>query len=221
MIPLGRRLVAEGLGTFALVLAGTGAVVANDLSGGAVTHVGVAFAFGAIVMLMVIAFGPVSGAHLNPAVTFGFVVARTFAAREAPAYVAAQCGGAVLASLTLRLLYPDAATYGETVPIGAAVPALVLETLLTGLLMGVILVCALGHRLSAFAAGLSIGGTVALCALFGGPLTGASMNPARTLGPAIVAARLDVLWLYVLGPLAGAGLAVPLFRFVWRDVKPS
>lgn len=214
-----RRYVAEALGTFGLVFAGTGAVVANELAAGAVTHVGVSIVFGAIVMMMVVVFGPISGAHINPAVTVAFACARELAWNEVLPYVASQCVGAVVASGLLRLLYPEATTLGETLPIGAAAPAFAMEFLLTAILMSVILACAVGHRLAAFAAGLTIGGTVALCALFAGPLTGASMNPARSLGPALVAGHLDVLWLYVLAPIAGAIAAVYLHRFAWRGVQ--
>ena len=211
----GRRWLAEMLGTFGLVLAGTGAVVANELSAGAVTHVGIALAFGAIVMMMIIAFGPVSGAHLNPAVTLGFWAAREFEASEVPPYVLCQCLGALAASATLRFLYPESTTLGATLPIGAPGPAFAMEVLLTILLMFVVLACVVGHRLTAFAAGLTIGGTVALCALFGGPLTGASMNPARSLGPAVVSGEMEWLWLYFAAPIAGALAAVGLYRFVW------
>jgi len=210
-----RRLLAEAIGTFGLVFAGTGAAVANDLSGGAVTHVGISIVFGAIVMMMVVAFGPISGAHINPAVTIAFWAGREFEGREVGPFILAQCLGALAASAVLRGLYPEAGTLGETLPIGALGPAFVMEVLLTMILMTVILACAVGHKLTAFAAGLTIGGTVALCALFGGPLTGASMNPARSLGPAVVAGDVSVLWLYWAAPILGALLAVGLYRLIW------
>lgn len=215
MNELVRRSVAEALGTFGLVFAGTGAVVANDLSGGAVTHVGVSIVFGAIVMMMIVAFGPVSGAHINPAVTIAFFAAKETPAREVLPFVLAQCLGAIAASGVLRLLYPDATTLGATLPIGEVGPAFAMEVLLTLILMLVVLASAVGHRLTAFAAGLTVGGTVALCALFGGPLTGASMNPARSLGPALVSGDLSVLWLYWAAPILGALCAVGVFRVVW------
>ena len=178
-----RRLLAEGLGTFGLVFAGCGAVVANELSGGAVTHVGVSIVFGAIVMMMIVAFGPISGAHINPAVTIALWAARQFEARE----------------------------------IGGVGPAFAMEVLLTTILMLVIMACAVGHQLSAFFAGLTIGATVALCALFGGPLTGASMNPARSLGPAVVSGDVSVLWLYCAAPVLGALVAVFLYKLLWAE----
>lgn len=210
-----RRLLAEALGTFGLVFAGTGAAVANDLSGGAVTHVGISIVFGAIVMMMVVAFGPISGAHINPAVTIALWAGREFEGREVIPFILSQCVGAVAASAVLRGLYPEAGTLGATVPIGGAGPAFVMEVLLTTILMLVIMACAVGHKLTAFAAGLTIGGTVALCALFGGPLTGASMNPARSLGPALVSGELSHLWLYCTAPIVGALLAVGLYHAIW------
>ena len=214
-----RRYVAEGLGTFGLVFVGTGAIVANELSAGAVTHVGVSLAFGLVVTGMIVVFGALSGAHINPAVTVGFAFAGELEARDLTPYVASQCVGALAASALLVALHPEAGSYGETRPIDGLAPAFVLELLMTMLLMSVILACAVEHRLGVFATGVAVGGTVALCALFGGPLTGASMNPARSLGPAVVAGRLDVLWLYVVAPILGAVAAVLLYRFVWRAKK--
>lgn len=212
-----RRLLAEGLGTFGLVFAGCGAVVANELSGGAVTHVGVSIVFGAIVMMMIVAFGPISGAHINPAVTIALWAARQFEAREVVPFILAQCAGALAAAATLRTLYPEATTLGATLPIGGVGPAFAMEVLLTTILMLVIMACAVGHQLSAFFAGLTIGATVALCALFGGPLTGASMNPARSLGPAVVSGDVSVLWLYCAAPVLGALFAVFLYRLLWAE----
>lgn len=212
-----RRLLAEGLGTFGLVFAGCGAVVANELSGGAVTHVGVSIVFGAIVMMMIVAFGPISGAHINPAVTIALWAARQFEAREVVPFILAQCAGALAAAATLRRLYPEATTLGATLPIGGVGSAFAMEVLLTTILMLVIMACAVGHQLSAFFAGLTIGATVALCALFGGPLTGASMNPARSLGPAVVSGDVSVLWLYCAAPVLGALVAVFLYTLIWAE----
>ncbi len=209
-----RRLAAEAIGTFALVFAGTGAIVVDRVSGGAVTHVGIALTFGLVVMALIQAFGDVSGAHLNPAVTLAFVVAKRFPARELGGYVAAQCTGAIAASLFLRGLFPHDATLGATLPAGTAWQSLALEIVLTWLLMLIILSVSDGARERGVMASLAVGGVVALEALFAGPISGASMNPARSLAPAIVSGELRGLWIYFVAPVAGALLAVATCRLI-------
>jgi len=209
-----RRLTAEAFGTFALVFAGTGAIVINDASGGGVTHVGIALTFGLIVMAMIYALGDVSGAHLNPAVTVGFLFARRFDIDWVPRYIASQCTGAVLASLVLRLLFPEHETLGATLPAGSAAQSFVLEFLLSFLLMFVILqVSAASNRDRAFA-GIVIGGVIALEAMFAGPICGASMNPARSLGPALLSWHLSSLWIYLIAPVLGAIASVYLSNYL-------
>ena len=209
-----RKLAAEALGTFALVFAGTGAVVINDVSGGTVTHVGIALTFGLIVLAMIYAVGDVSGAHLNPAVTLGFFVARRFEGRWVAPYIASQCAGALLATLLLRLMFPTNATLGATRPAGDALQSFVLEAVLTFLLMFVILSVSTGSKEKGVLAGVAVGSVIALEALFAGPISGASMNPARSLAPALVAWRLDSLWLYLTAPVLGAGIGVLACRCV-------
>ena len=209
-----RRLAAELFGTFALVFAGTGAIVVNAASGGQVTHVGVSLTFGLIVLAMVYAVGDVSGAHLNPAVTVGFAVAGRFPVREVVPYVLAQCAGAVLASGTLRFLFPEHPNLGATRPAGTAAQSFVLEVILTLILMFVALSVATGAKERGLMAGVAVGGVVALEALFAGPVCGASMNPARSLAPALVSGRIDHLWLYLVAPTVGACLAVGVCRCV-------
>lgn len=202
------KLAAETLGTFALVFAGCGAIIANQLSDGAVTHVGISLVFGLVVMGLAYALGDISGAHLNPAVTIGFAFARRFSWFMVLPYVLAQCAGAIAAAAVLRNLYPTATTLGQTLPTGSAQQSFVLEIILTWLLMFVILRVSTGAKEKGIMAGAAVGAVVALDALFGGPISGASMNPARSLGPALLARDLDELWIYFAAPVIGAVLAV-------------
>lgn len=199
-----RQLVAEFFGTFALVFAGTGAIVINSVTGGGVSHVGIALTFGLIVLAMIYALGDVSGCHLNPAVTLGFFVARRFGGRLVVPYVASQCLGAILASLVLRLIFPTTSTLGATLPAGNALQSFVLEFILTLLLMFVILSVSTGSKEKGALAGVAVGSVIALEALFAGPISGASMNPARSLAPALVSLRFDSLWIYLIAPVLGA-----------------
>ena len=209
-----RKLVAEAFGTFALVFAGTGAIVIDNTSHGGVSHVGVALTFGLVVLAMVYALGDVSGAHLNPAVTLGFFLARRFPASRVVPYVLTQCTGALLASGCLRLLFPEDATLGATYPAGAPLQSFVLEAILTLLLMFVILSVATGAQEKGVMAGVAVGSVIGLEALFAGPICGASMNPARSLAPALVAGRPEWLWIYLTAPVLGAGVAVLACRCV-------
>jgi aquaporin NIP len=208
-----QRYLAEFIGTFALVFAGCGAAISDKLSGGAVTHVGVALTFGFVVAAMIYALGPVSAAHFNPAVTIGFAVAGRFRWRHVPGYLAAQVAGASLASIAHWVLYgaetAGRAMYGATVPAVSALSALGFEVLLTFMLMLVIMAVATDRRVHPSVPGLAIGITVALCALFGGPATGASMNPARSFAPAMLAGTeaLPFLPVYLVAPPFGAALA--------------
>lgn len=201
-----RRYVAELIGTYALVFAGTGAIIINEQTG-ALGHFGVAATFGLIVLAMIYTFGDLSGAHLNPAVTIGFVVAKRFPLKEAAPYIFAQLSGALLASLTLRFLFPENATLGATQPAGSFEQSFILEVLLTYFLMLVILQVAHGSKEVGVMAGIAIGAVVGLEALFAGPISGASMNPARSIAPAIVSGELQALWIYITAPAAGALLA--------------
>lgn len=205
-----RKLAAELFGTFALVFTGTGAVVVNDLQGGVVSHVGVALTFGLVVLALIYALGDVSGAHFNPAVTLGFFLGRRFPGRWVLPYLLAQCLGALLASLLLRLLFPTHASLGSTQPAGPPWQSFVLETVLTLLLMIVILSVSTGAKEKGALAGVAVGSVIALEALFAGPISGASMNPARSLAPALASGQLDHLWIYLTAPILGACLGAPL-----------
>jgi aquaporin Z len=213
-----RKCCAEAIGAFALVFAGTGAIVINKVSGGAVTHPGVALTFGLVVMAMIYALGEISGAHLNPAVTAGFFLAQRFPSRCVVPYIASQLAGALLASCTLRFLFGNVAFLGATLPAGSEVQSLVLEMILTGLLMFVILCVATGSKEQGLMAGIAIGGTVGMEAMFAGPICGASMNPARSIAPALISAHLASLWVYVAGPIIGAAMAVPCWLATRRPL---
>ncbi|MEZ6143203.1 MAG: aquaporin [Zavarzinella sp.] len=212
---LRKQLTSELLGTFALVFAGTSAIVLN--STGTITHVGISLVFGLVVFSLISTLGDVSGAHLNPAVTIGFWVARRFPATKVLPYIAAQLVGAILASLTVNLLFPHHPTLGATLPAGPPWQSWVLELLLTGGLMFVILSVSTGAKEKGITAGLAIGSVIALEALFAGPFSGASMNPARSIGPALISGNLQHLWVYLTAPVAGALLAVPTCRCVREE----
>jgi MIP family channel proteins len=206
-----RRAGAELIGTYALVTAGCGAIMVNSISG-ALTHIGIAFTFGLIIMVMIAATGHLSGAHFNPAVTLAFALTRHFAWRDVPLYIGGQLLGAVAGALTLHALFGPLADLGATVPSGSAFQSLGLETLLTAVLMFVIISVATDTRAVGQLAALAIGATVALDALWGGPISGASMNPARSFGPALIAGVWRDQWVYWVGPLLGASLGAVLYQ---------
>ena len=211
---MAKKLIAECLGTFALVFAGTGAIVIDEVTGGDVSHVGIALTFGLIVLAMIYTLGDISGAHINPAVTIGFWTARRFDARKVLPYVVSQCAGAFLASVTLRLLFPANITLGATLPAGSPLQSFILELILTALLMFVILAVSTGAREKGITAGIVVGSVIGLEAMFAGPICGASMNPARSLGPAVVTLHLQSLWIYLLAPIIGAVVGVLACRCV-------
>ncbi|MBA2595669.1 MAG: MIP family channel protein [Chloroflexota bacterium] len=216
-----RCLAAEFVGTFGLVFAGTGAVIVNEVTGGGVTHVGIGLTFGLIVMVMIYAFGHISGAHLNPAVTLAFAAGRHFPWPLVPRYWAAQLAGGVTASLVHRALFGDVANLGATLPRGSAGQSFGLEIVLTLLLMTVITAVATDTRAVGQAAAIAIGGTIGLEALFAGPISGASMNPARSLAPAIVSWTWQDQWLYVAGPAIGAVIGVFVYNGIRDGEKPA
>jgi len=206
-----KKPLSEFLGTFAMVFAGTGAIVINQHSGGVIGHAGIAMVFGLIVLAMIYTFGDISGAHLNPAVTLGFAAAGRFPFKEVPIYITAQLAGAFAASFILKFLFPESLTLGATLPTGSVSQSFILEVILTTILMLVILSVSTGSKEKGITAGIAIGAVVALEAMFAGPVCGASMNPARTLAPAIVSGHFQHLWLYLVATILGALIAVPLW----------
>jgi len=203
------KYVAEFIGTFALVFAGTGAIIINDVTGGVITHVGVGLVFGLIIMTMIYALGDISGAHFNPSVSFGFWLAKRLPAKELLPYVTSQVLGALASSFLLKTIFPLHKTLGTTLPnLISSGGDFVLETILTFFLMFVIIQVAQGAKEKGLMAGVAIGGMVGLEAIFAGPITGASMNPARSLGPAVISGHLEFLWVYLTAPFLGSALAI-------------
>lgn len=209
-----RKYLAELIGTFALVFCGTGAIVINQETNGSVSHVGIAITFGLIVMAMIYALGSISGAHLNPAVSIAFVIARRFPLKELLPYIISQIVGALLASLVLKFLFPGNELLGSTIPAGSVWQSFVLELLLTFFLMLVIINVATGSKEQGMFAGLAIGSTVLLEAMFAGPVCGASMNPARSLAPAVVSGHIGHVWIYLIATTLGAIIAIPIWRYL-------
>ncbi|GAC1513498.1 MAG: aquaporin [Chloroflexota bacterium] len=202
-----RALFAELFGTFALTFVAAGGAVIASVSGGEVSHAAAVVSPALLVMGMIYSIGDISGAHLNPAVTLAFVLRRAFPWRNLPAYCIAQIVGATLAALLLRVLFGMAGDVGATSPHHGTGTAVVMELLLTWILITVILSTAQGHQLVGHNAGIAVAATIALDGLFAAPISGASMNPARSLGPALVSGRMSEVWVYVVGPVAGALIA--------------
>lgn len=214
-----KQYLAEFLGTYALVFAGTGAIVIDQQTHGSVTHVGVAITFGLVVMSMIYAFGEISGAHLNPAVSIAFTLAGKFPIRQLLQYVVSQLGGAVMASITLKFLFPDSLHLGATLPAGSDMQSFILEFILTFFLMLVIINVAKGSKEQGMFAGLAIGSVVGLEAMFAGPICGASMNPARSFAPALVSGHMEHLWIYIAATIIGAAAAIPVWKYL--NYKPE
>jgi aquaporin Z len=209
-----KKYIAEVIGTFTLVLCGTGAIIVNQETHGVITHVGIAASFGLVVMTMIFALGNVSGAHLNPAVSIAFTIARKMPLKDTLMYIVSQVLGAFVASFILKYLFPGNEMLGTTLPSGSEMQSFVLEILLTFFLMFVILNVTQGTKEQGMFAGIAIGGTILLDALFGGPVSGASMNPARSLAPAVVSGHMQSLWVYIVAPIIGAVIAVILHSMV-------
>lgn len=209
-----KKYLAEALGTFALVFSGCGAIVVDETGLGNIGHIGISIVFGLIIMVMIYSFGNVSGAHFNPAVTIGFFVYKRIGSKDSVLYILFQVIGAVAAALILRLMFPGFITLGATVPSGGAIRSFFMEIILTFFLMTVILNVSTGHMEKGIVAGIAIGATVALAAVLGGPVSGASMNPARSLAPAIASGNYESIWIYLSAPVAGVLISVPFFKII-------
>lgn len=210
-----KKYVAEIIGTYALIFCGTGAIVINQQSQGTVTHAGIAITFGLVVMALIFAFGRLSGTHINPAVSIAFALADVFPKKEVLPYILSQLVGAFLASGTLRLMFPESVGLGETIPAGSDMQSFILEVILTYILMLVILLVSQDEPSVSQYTAIAVGGVVLFEAMFAGPISGASMNPARSLAPALVAGNLKSLWVYLTAPTLGAILAT----FTWKYLK--
>ncbi len=212
---LARRALMEAIGTFALVTAGCGAIITNTTHAGSIGGVGVSLTFGLVIMVMIYAGGHLSGAHYNPSVTIAFTLARHFPIRDALAYIAAQLIGATTAAFLLLAAWTSKPAHlGATLPSVNNGTAMAYEIVLTAFLMFVITAVATDTRAVGAAAAIAIGGTVGLDALFGGPITGASMNPARSFGPALASGTWSSFWVYVIGPVVGAAIGVFAYELV-------
>ena len=215
-----RKAICEALGTFCLVFCGTGAIVVNDVSNGAITHVGIALTFGLVVMALIYALGDISGAHLNPAVTIGFWIARRFPGRDVAPYIAAQLIGALAASAALAAMFTHP-TLGATLPRGSVGQSFALETFLTAFLMFVILNVSSGSKETGIMAGAAIGAVIALEAMFAGPICGASMNPARSLAPALMSGNITTVWVYLVAPIVGSVVGLGGFLCVRKPAEST
>jgi aquaporin Z len=211
-----KKYIAELIGTFALVFCGTGAIIINDISNGAISHVGIAMTFGLIVMAMIYTFGSISGAHINPAVSIAFSLTDRFDKKKLLGYLIAQLLGAFLASITLRILFLEHLNLGSTLPLGSWYQSFILEVILTYFLMLVILFVSQNKSVTQFT-GMAVGATVLLEAMFAGPITGASMNPARSIAPAVISGNTSSLWIYILAPTLGAILASLTWKFMKEE----
>jgi aquaporin NIP len=212
-----RQPFTEFIGTFIMVFAGTSAIVINDLHGGVITHMGIALVFGMVVAAVIYSLGNISGAHINPAVTIAFWLANRFPKNKVAPYIIAQILGAIAASIVISFMFAEHSTLGATIPSGTAMQSFILELILTFILMLTIINVATGSKEQGIMAGVAIGSVVALEALFAGPVSGASMNPARSIGPALISGNISELWIYIAAPTIGASLSILCCRCIRED----
>ena len=209
-----KKYLSEFLGTFILLFVGTGAVVVNQQTNGALGLQGIAAVWGLVIIALIYAFGDISGTHINPAVTIAFAIDKRFEWREVSPYLISQLGGAFAATGLLKFLFPDSKTLGITTPSGTEIQSFILEIIMTFILMMVVLRVSVGAKEKGITAGIAIGATVWLLVLFGGPVSGTGLNPTRSIAPAVITCNFQSLWVYVLGPFTGATLAVFAHRLL-------
>ncbi len=214
-----KKYLAEFLGTFILLFVGTGSVIVNQQTNGALGLHGIAAVWGFAIIALIYSFGDISGTHLNPAVSIAFAVDKRFSWQEIPAYLGSQLSGALMASVLLMLLFPDNNTLGITQPSGSEIQSFILEVIMTFILMQVILRVSVGAKEKGITAGIAIGGTVWFLVLFGGPVSGTSLNPTRSIAPAVITGNFHSLWIYIIAPVAGALLAVAVHRLLYKEEK--
>ncbi|MEM6998733.1 MAG: MIP family channel protein [Pseudomonadota bacterium] len=212
-----RLEITEFIGTFIMVFAGTSAIVINDMHSGVITHLGIAIVFGLVVAAVIYSLGEISGAHINPAVTIAFWLANRFPGKKVLPYIIAQILGAITASLVVSIMFMEHATLGATIPSGSLSQSFILEIILTFILMLTIINVATGSKEQGIIAGVAIGSVVALEALFAGPVSGASMNPARSIGPALISGNISELWIYIIAPIIGASLSILCCRCIREE----
>lgn len=212
-----KRYLSEYIATFILLFTGTGSVIVHQTMGGALGLLGIAAVWGLVIIALIYAFGDISGAHLNPAVTVAFAVDKRFEWKEVPFFVIAQFAGAVSASLLLYFLFPTSDTLGITQPAGSDIQSFILEIIMTFIIMLIILRVSVGAKEKGITAGIAIGATVWLLVLFGGPVSGCSLNPTRSLAPALVSGHFDSLWIYLTAPFVGMISAVFAHRVLHNE----
>ncbi len=212
-----KKYLSELIGTFILIFAGTGAVIVNQATNGALGLPGIAAVWGLTIIAMIYAFGDISGTHINPAVTVAFAVDQRFPWKEVPAYLGFQLLGAFAASGLLKYLFPANELLGSTHPSGNEMQSFILEIVMMFVLVIVILRVSVGAKEKGITAGIAIGGTVWFLVLFGGPISGTGLNPTRSLAPAILSGNLQSLWIYITAPFLGAISAVFIHRFLHKE----
>lgn len=203
-----KKYITEAIGTFILVFCGTGSIIINEVTGGTVSHIGIAMTFGLVVLALIYALGDISGAHFNPAVTFAFWRAKRFDSHEVIPYIVSQTLGALVASILLYGMFPHNVSMGATLPTGSPLQSFILEVVLMFILMFVIINVSTGAKEKGITAAIAIGSVVGLEAMFAGPISGASMNPVRSLAPALISGQFSTVWIYLIAPFIGSSLAI-------------